>query len=372
MPQEITFDQTPAGYALKPSRAGEESPVPVQFIEFTSSEDGQHFIERLEGIPDEIIDKVGGIPRSQVDHMLAIIRRDKTATVYINELQLKTKVRVAQAIDAGVPLYKDDIVDIEEMDPGGVEIPSDAGVVFVFSVGWRKGLFYDFGPLGPDEPVTRAYDIRSTLGQLYAHLLFQERFSIVEPEWDALFKAQWFPFATLKNGTLIAMLNHVRSGWNLDDLTDQIVDEVKEKVDSMLEIWKTNSAFLPHLEILERSVQHFKNDDFMSCAGLLYPRIEGILRTYRASKDDSTTDFSQSELSKTAVVERIGREKCLLLPHKFEHYLEQVYFASFDPKKDNHTISRHTVGHGVASPLKFDAKSAVIGILIVHQLYYCF
>ena len=374
MPYDIFLDQPPAGYALGSSK-GAGGKIPVQFIEFTSSEDGQHFIQRLEGWPNILLRQVGAdryISPSQVDHMLAIIRRDNTATVYLNELPIKARIRVSRAIEAGVPVYKDDVVDIEEMDPGGVEIPSDAGVVFVFSVGWRKGLFYDLGPLGSDEPVIRAYDINSLLGQCYTHLLFQERFNILESEWDALFKAQWFPFAALKSDTLKSTLNYIRSGWNPDDLTDQIVNEVKEKIDSMLESWKTHSAFLPHADILEKSVKHFKDGDFLSCSGLLYPRIEGILRTYRALQDDSTTDFKQSELSKSAVTARIGREKCLLLPHKFEYYLKNVYFASFDPKDHDHPITRHTVSHGVVGPSKFDAKAAVIGILIVHQLYYCF
>lgn len=38
----------------------------------------------------------------------------------------------------------DDIVDITSAELG-VEVPPDAGVVIVFSWGWRKGLFYDFG-----------------------------------------------------------------------------------------------------------------------------------------------------------------------------------------------------------------------------------
>lgn len=240
MPHEIVFDGLPAGYALESVKEGQGGEVPVQVIEFTSTEDGQHFLQRLEKIPDQILRMVGGdryIPPSQVDHMLAVIRRDMTGTVYLNELPLGTRVRVSRAIEAGEPIRKDDIIDIEELNLGGLEIPQDAGLVFVFSVGWQKGLFYDLGPLGPDGEVTRDYDLNAILGQLYTYLLFRERFTINDSEWDTLFKAQWFPFVALKNDTIEDMLRYMRAGWDLDDLTNQIVDEVKDKVDSMLESW---------------------------------------------------------------------------------------------------------------------------------------
>ena len=71
MPYEIKFDKPPAGYCLTAGRA--EETVPVQAIEFTSTEDGPHFIQRVEGFPDEVLRMVSAtkeIAPSQVDHML--------------------------------------------------------------------------------------------------------------------------------------------------------------------------------------------------------------------------------------------------------------------------------------------------------------
>jgi hypothetical protein len=49
MPFELKLDRRPAGYSVKGARHGELCPVIVQ--EFTSSEDGDLFISRLEGFP---------------------------------------------------------------------------------------------------------------------------------------------------------------------------------------------------------------------------------------------------------------------------------------------------------------------------------
>ena len=72
-----------------------------------------------------------------------------------------------------MPVNKDDVADVERLDIG-LTIPADAGFIFLFSVGWRKGLFYDYGPLLKPHAQLRPYDVPSVLGQAYCHVLFSE------------------------------------------------------------------------------------------------------------------------------------------------------------------------------------------------------
>jgi hypothetical protein len=56
----------------------------------------------------------------------------------------------------GDPVYHDDIADIvaaELLDREGqpIAIPSDCGVTLILSQGWRKGLYFDYSPFGPDK-----------------------------------------------------------------------------------------------------------------------------------------------------------------------------------------------------------------------------
>ena len=193
---KIDLGKPPAGYVLTSAKEGEYAQV--VYREFTSTEDGQYFIQRLEGFPNNILQRLPSqINPSQVDHMLAICHRDGKADVYLNELDIRLNARVARSMEAGEEVLKDDIADMEGVDLG-VQIPDDAGILFIFSVGWRMGLFYDFGPIGGPDPQLRQYDVGAVLGQAYGHVLFQERFSISDAEWDALFSAQWFPFVGLK------------------------------------------------------------------------------------------------------------------------------------------------------------------------------
>ena len=366
MSYTIDLGDPMAGYAMTSARAGET--IPVRFREFVSTEDGQHLIEVLEGLPSIVLNRLPRkISPSMVDNLLVICHRDGRVEVYVNELEVKLLVRASRPVNSGDPVLKDDIANIELLD-FGVQLPDDAGFLFLFSVGWRKGLYYDLGPLGP-EPVPRAYDISHLLGQAYCHVLFQERFRISDSEWTRLFEAKLFPFVGLSDNTISAMINHVRSGWDTNDMTDDMISEVRNRSTEMLDSWRKVTSFEEHICILERAVERFQARDAISCTSLLYSRIEGILRTHLNSLGVER-EPSPRNLSETAVAAQMEKQTCLLLPHRFDTYLREVYFADFDPSVRDIKVSRHSVGHGVASVSEYSMKSAALAILIVHQLSY--
>jgi len=80
MVETIDVGNPPVGFPLTSARKGEL--VDVVFREFTSTEDGQYFIQRLEGLSNDILRRVTSkVMPSQVDHLLAIYRRDCKATI---------------------------------------------------------------------------------------------------------------------------------------------------------------------------------------------------------------------------------------------------------------------------------------------------
>ena len=365
MPIQIQSAQ-PAGYAAEVN--DENNRVQVIFREFTSSDDGHHFIQRLEGIPDTLIKALPTIKPSQVDHLLAVYSEDGTATVYCNELNLILNVRTAKSVKAGESVYVDDIADIAALAVSA-EIPDDAPFLFLFSVGWRKGLFYDFGVSSATGESTRPYTLSRMLGALYRQVMFQERYSISDADWQAIIEHKWFPFIGLGNELITDLLSRVKQGKDPDTLLDRIVDRVRELTPSILEKWVRDSRFDEHHPILERAIEHFNANDDLSCISLLFPRIEGLLRTLRQAVS-TTTSVSQKELAKLPVIASAGDTGSLLMPHRFETYLNDVYFASFDPAADNIDLSRNSVSHGVANATSFNRKSSAIGLLILDQLSY--
>ena len=104
--------------------------------EFSSTEDGEHFINRLENLANVFYDLIPVECRpfpSTIDHTLAVIRRDNKATLYVNELRPLTKSLLKRKVEPGPIHFLDDIVAIQRVEFEGVMIPDDAGIVYLFS-----------------------------------------------------------------------------------------------------------------------------------------------------------------------------------------------------------------------------------------------
>lgn len=369
MPIQITFEDLPVGYALVSAKPGEMAKVCT--TEFCSSEDGDHFIRRLEGIPSIILEKLPSEIRvhpSTVDHLLAVIRQDKTATIYINELKIFGLMQTKRDVKEGDPIFSNDIADLIAIRFDDVDIPADAGVVFLFSAGWRKGLFFDLAPIRLQSEGLRAYDLSIALGQFYAYLMFQEFFRISESSWSRFFSQGWFPFISLRTETIQELVNYANAEWNLDELLSKISEEVKLGLPSWYENWKKGNHFFDHCSVLGVAVDRFLASDYISAVSILYPRIEGVMRSYHVAATPNApqtkTGLVESSLSS---IDPALRPHALLLPEKFRVYMTDVYFSNFDPKSPK-GLSRNTVAHGVAPEDEYSEKAAIIGFLILQQL----
>ena len=370
MPYNINFKPLPAGYAVSSAKRKDEL-CKIIVKEFVSSEDGDLFISRLEGFPDEIISKIQPaniIKRSNVDHIVAIIHSDGQCETYINELEIIALTRVRRSVEKGEMLLKTDLYDIQEIRFNQIEIPNDVGFVFVFSCGWRKGFFYDFSPL-MQPPKPRSYDLYKQLGGYYNYLLFQELFKISDLEWNALFQVGWFPFIGLAHETTKQLIEYSRNKWDVDELLPIITNELVKNVQSMLEKWSKHPQLTPHFQFLEKAIDRYTNNDHISCTHIVYPTIERILRSI--ARDKGTVQYKKHSLSRAAMdsFDRGNHQFTKVFPNKFQIYLESFVFSNFDPENVD-AVTRNTVAHGVAPGHLISAKTSAIGLLIIDQIYH--
>jgi len=160
----ITFQLTErlVGFAAANACGGE--PAPVVYRQLVAPSEATLLLDRLERMQGALFNVIPGLPYpSIIDHVLVIIRPDLTAVAYVNELQITAMVKVKRAVAAGQPLYVSDVEDISSINLG-VEVPEDAAVVVVRSNGWRRSLFFDFGPLH-EPPVPRDYPLDRALAE---------------------------------------------------------------------------------------------------------------------------------------------------------------------------------------------------------------
>lgn len=370
MPFEIKLDSAPAGYALETAMPGERLRVVVR--DFISSEDGELFISRLEGFPSQILGLLppgANVRPSSVEQMIAVIWPDLHAKVYVDECDVRVKARSTKPIQAGEAVRADDIVDIHSLEFVGVEVPCEVGVVCLISSGWRKGLFFDFTPLANGNP-PRDYDLWGILGSYFAYLSNQQVFGLDEAQWDLLFRQGWFPFVSLPKRLLRDIVSAVRYGSTVDTHLPDVSEAIRAMAPEMKNRWAKATLLHPHCLLLEHALEKFLQQDYVSATAILYPRIEGILRSMHAASG-SASSLKPKGLAHVAVETYMETTHAYswLLPQKFRSYLDGVYFANFTSGQQA-VLSRHSVGHGIADARDFDQKHACVALLIVDQLSY--
>ena len=363
---QIQLPEPIIGFSESCARSGEK--VKVRWMEFTSSEDGDKFVRRLEELQACLISKIPGCPSpSQIDHLLAVVGPDLHATIIVNELQPLVHIRAKRDVNPGDPLLMDHILDVGRMNLG-VSTPGDHAIVFIFSLGWRKSLFFDFGALSKP-PILRTYDLEVLLGQQYAYLLFQDQFKISELQWQNLFEAHWFPFRHLPHDIVRRMLNLASQSWPIDEiLEDPKLEEAILAAQNRPQNALQSSAFAEHRDLLVHAFERYAAQDYQSCVALLYPRIEGILRSIQAQVGTGSPTAAGVVDTATLRYEQALGSRTMLLPDKFRDFLTHVYFRGWHPGDPPEHVSRHTVSHGVAPVEKFDRKAAMVGILTVLQI----
>lgn len=368
MPHKIKLDGPHVGYALTAARNGDT--VTVETCGFYCDEDGDALVRRLDGLSSLLNRLPPSYPRkpSSVDHLLAVMDRSGTTTLFVNELPIVLSVRTKRPIKAGEELFGDDIADVSALDFEGLATPKDHGVLFFFTVGWRRGFYFDLAPLqyGKGEP--RDYNVQAVLGQCWAYLQFQDYFKITDDAFDRMVGQSWFPFVHFKGSTIRQLISYAQNGWTIDDLPPTIAQEVSERIPQWLLDWKASSVFAPHDALLSQAAQRFLDGDFISATSILYPRIEGVLRTHHKACG-ATTSATAKNLIDQAIRPAPGHLS-LLLPARFHRYVTDVCFANFDPSAHSVPVSRNSVAHGVARAEDYTQKAAVVGLLTLAQLFF--
>ena len=296
-----------------------------------------------------------------------MIQPDGKAIAYINELPLIATMRPKRSLKKGELVSKDDVADILKLEFEGVDIPKNVGLVVILSSRWRKAVYYDFAPIDKVNPKVRSCESKVLLAQILAALTFQERFKISDSHWAELFRQEWFPFIGLRADQIRSVLTQIELGEPIDPLLDGFLEVTKILSSRLRELIATREDLNAHVLTLNRALEHFNAGDYVSCTSVLFPRIEGVMRSWKESTDPGEANQKSLAFAAIADPEKNRHSLSLLLPRRFGEFLDKVYFANFNPKNVEH-VSRNSVSHGVAPEEKFSLKSAMLGVLILDQL----
>ena len=345
--------------------------VSIITTEFLTSEDGNEFTSRLEGISNHLAEGFTGTQLSQVDNFLAFIDSDGTVTSYCNELSIRMKVRIKQDMKAYDLVSRDDLADVEEMVPVTddrvpVQFPEHSGIVFVFSQGWRKGLFYDFRPCNGIAGFPLA-DLHKLFGRFLARIMFQELYTVTESQWAMLLGWGWFPFVGLTHEHRTSLIGLAATDRDPTPFVEPWCHKFAEGMSDRLASWRRSALFSDHMRFIEAAAERYAAGDPVSCLGIILPRIEGVLRLVLLDREPTANPTQK--LMPGKLVERTHAQS-LLLPARFEKYLREVYFRPFDVTTGDVKLSRHSHTHGVSRVEDYDFVGASLAFLTLDQIYY--
>jgi hypothetical protein len=375
MSRTIELPHLPCGLATTHAMAGET--VIVQQAGIYSSEDGGQFVQVLEGICREFSVfgfGPGRIDPSQVNHFLAVIRPDRHATLYCNELQIAARVRnnrvSRDGLRAGEPISGNDIGDVEEVEirdtaNNRIEIPDDHGFCFILSHRWSKALIFDYDVFEPNSR-RRTERLPRVFGQVLARLMFQEMYAASNAQWSRLFAWGWFPFIGLTHDHRQQLLSWATTDRYPTSLLEEICRAFTANLEERIEFWwKRHDLMTQQIGFVTTSLERLRAGDNVSCISVLYPRIEGIMRCLHVQENPGRRVDQDTMV--TNLVEN-KHTHSLLLPERFAEYLHAVYFRGFNLSCGELPLSRHSHAHGVSQAGDYNFIRAAVGFMIFDQL----
>lgn len=147
----------------------------------------------------------------------------------------------------------------------------------------------------------------------------------------------------------------------------EICTAFKVSVPERIEAWKQHDLLKPHARFLDSARDAYLADNYIGAIQVLFPRIEGVMRSLHLLKTPSGK-LNQQTMVRT-LADQLDADS-VLLPRRFQEYLLNFYFQSFDERSGDIPLSRHSVAHGNARAEDYDFIKATLGFFILDQMFF--
>lgn len=313
-------------------------------------------------------------PPELVADYLAVIHSDESADVFAGNIPVQLGFRAKRLIAANAIFPVTDLADITHQTFVDINIEPSDSLVYCFRVGWRYGLFFDFGPsLG--SPRSNTEELNLALGNAHRFLIFFDDYTAHERSSSTgLLDDGWFPFIHLLGGEYCRLAD-LYSDSDSKRFVNEFIDKFNaERVGTMTEGWWSNALYDAKKEILLSGIDAFclgTQRGAIACLKVLYSEIEGLVRI-ACCREKNVAKPSFGDL--LAFVSEKGQANfdtnSLAFPDAFYRYLRHQVFAGFDLLSGDIPISRHSSSHGVADVATYSRARALQAILTLDQLFF--
>ena len=194
-------------------------------------------------------------------------------------------------------------------------------------------------------------------------------YSATEQQWQRLLAWGWFPFIGLTHADRTDLLALAKFDRYMSPILEQFCRNFCQDLKGRMECWGRHDFLAQQSSFLTLAASHFRKADYVSCISVLYPRIEGVMRSLFAEENPSAEAQADSRSIVTNLVEN-QLAHSVLLPNRFEMYLRRVYFRGFNLSRGDTALSRNSHAHGVSNIGDYDLIRAAVGFMIIDQVSY--
>ncbi|MCF8050141.1 MAG: hypothetical protein K9L59_02815 [Desulfobacterales bacterium] len=323
----------------------------------------------LEGFPDRIVQclpfDMRTIP-SNIDHLIVVVGKDKSATVFVNEVLFITDIEVKNGVKKGSFVRDEDILCVRSMHPDGVDIPDDAGFLVLFSVGWRKGLFFDFRPIQPKGDRQKSYDLPVRLAKIYSHMLFQNKFAVTAAQYRWMMNQRWFPFFSLSPGIIDEMLQRTNNLQELDGMLSKIDEFVDANITAVEDKRFGAEIFNGHRDLAGEAIAAYRERDWKRTIRTSGRWLTKMMQQCQFPVDNSLEATRIHLIDSTDCLPADYRVCSELLPGPFKKFLTNGFLRSIAALSDN--SSAVLPENDALNARHFLRKEALLGILCLDQM----
>ena len=187
----------------------------------------------------------------------------------------------------------------------------------------------------------------------------------------------WFPFIEILGVEFKELREAYIDNKHTEERIKKCIEKFNEKrLNRMVEKWWAKDVFNEKQKILQAGINSFfKNTDegFIACIKIIFPEIEGIIRTHFFQKTGKGNNVKIPDLLQhlfEAGNLKANNEHSLFFPQQFLKYLKDVFFPQFNLETGNIDLSRHTSCHGLAKVEDYTKAKALQSLLILDQIYF--
>ncbi len=314
------------------------------------------------------------LSQKKINDIYVLIKEDGRAFVY-EKFPFGFKVFTKKDVEAGTPVFKRDIFDVESVFFKNKYIDLNPKrndkIIWIFRCDWNFGLYFNL-----TKDINES-EILYDLGTYYKQVMYLNEYIFIEKSnyFKEMINDGWFPFIEIINNGFENIIKYYEDKQKDQLLVEFLIESFSEKrMKDFTSKWWKNEIFNKKKDIIEAGIESYllnTKSGYINSIKNLLTELEGIIRIsfFKDFNKIPTTKDLKDYISDSGK-NRFTLARSLAFPDRFLDYLNEYIFKGFNLGNNDIPESRHSVAHGVATDVVYNREFALKVILTMDNIFY--